>query len=141
LKTECDPPTDLTPELRNILSRSAASADHRYRKTLAAPAFFCSESINPMESEMLPIDQVFRTVQPPALRPLRVAYQIPIKLNQRRRRQIAAFRPQTVSQLSRRHSAACSKNSRPSFTTLPIIAASQPFGCIPLRQVTRDAIC
>jgi Transposase DDE domain group 1 len=35
----------------------------KYRKTLAAPARFCSES-NPMESEMLPICQVFRTVQP-----------------------------------------------------------------------------
>ena len=33
-------------------NRLAASADHRYRKTLAAPACFCSESIQPMESQM-----------------------------------------------------------------------------------------
>src|SRR5215470_15551705 len=44
--------------------RSAASTDHRYRKTLAVPAcFFAPNPSNPMESEMLPINQVFRTVQ------------------------------------------------------------------------------
>src|SRR5262249_18116986 len=38
--------------------RSAASADHRYRKTLAVPAcFFAPNPSNPMESEKLPICQ------------------------------------------------------------------------------------
>jgi hypothetical protein len=45
----------------------AASADNRYRKTLAAPHAFAPNPSDPRESEMHPIYQVFRTVQ---LRPL-----------------------------------------------------------------------
>jgi hypothetical protein len=41
----------------------AASADHRYPTTLAAPAAFAPNPSNPMDSEVLPIDQVFRTVE------------------------------------------------------------------------------
>jgi hypothetical protein len=37
------------------LAHTIASADHRYRKTLAAPACFCSESTQRDGTETLPI--------------------------------------------------------------------------------------
>jgi hypothetical protein len=43
--------------------RLAASADHRYQKTWMSPHAFAPNPSKPMESEMLPIDQVFRTAQ------------------------------------------------------------------------------